>query len=578
MIYHKTIMLHKMAVFASESQKGEAGVFYFGSRIGKRMKGILALVLLVMLSFSSTSIAQAQNRVSTEALEDQANPRVSGEPALEAKGSGEIIVRFKPDATRRLSKVQTAHSHVGARVKKNFDSVKGLQLVEIGEDRSVEEAVTEYENNPDVLYAEPNYRISLLAVPNDPYYESAWGLDNKGQVLEGQPGLEGADMEASRAWEIETGSRGVIVALLDTGVDYNHPDLEDNMWTDELGRHGKDFVSGRDDPMDDNGHGTHVAGIVAGVGNNGVGVSGVMWKASVMALKVLDANGNGYISNAIEAIEYANANNASVINMSLGGGEYSQSFCDAIAASDAVVVAAAGNRGRNNDALPVYPASYGLPNLLSVAATDNRDQLASFSNYGAGSVHVAAPGALIYSTEPNSQYGYRSGTSMAAPYVSGLAGLILAENPELTNSQVAEMIKESVDCVEGLDDKVLTEGRINAKKALEKAALQASEVDEALWRRWPPQATEDTSKVWTIALSGSCDAQTLTSENIYVTNGSGDSVPVALEYDSGKPNEIKVRPLHSYTQGESYTLWIRGIKSVKGTLLNENIRMEFTII
>ena len=258
-----------------------------------------------------------------------------------------------------------------------------------------------------------------------------------------------------------TGSSSVVVAVIDTGVDYNHVDLAANIWTnpgeiagngiDDDGNgfvddvHGYDFANNDGNPMDDNGHGTHVAGTIAAVGNNSLGVTGVAWSTSIMPLKFLSANGSGYLSDAVEAINYATMMrtrygvNVRVDNNSWGGGGFSSAMQSAIqAANDAGIlfVAAAGNSGTNNDASPQYPANYDSPNVISVAATDQNGQLASFSNYGATTVDLAAPGVSIYSTTPNNTYSTYSGTSMATPHVSAVAALAWALNPDATVAEV----------------------------------------------------------------------------------------------------------------------------------------------
>ncbi len=273
--------------------------------------------------------------------------------------------------------------------------------------------------------------------------------------------------------------------MVDTGVDYNHPDLAPNIWqnTREI-INGKDddgngyvddvrgwnFVAKNNDPMDDNGHGTHCAGTIAAVGNNGIGVAGTAWNVKIMPLKFLNEKGSGYISDAISAILYASRNGASVISNSWSGTGYSQSLKDAIDASNAVVICAAGNSGANADIAPQYPAAFTSSNILSIAATDYNDKLASFSNYGAVSVDLAAPGVSIYSTAKSGGYQYLSGTSMATPHVSGVAALLKSQNPSMSASQIRSRIFNSVDVVSSLAGKVASGGRLNAAKALGGAA------------------------------------------------------------------------------------------------------------
>jgi len=255
--------------------------------------------------------------------------------------------------------------------------------------------------------------------PNDPFFSNLWGLHNTGQSVNGTSGTAGADMDGPEAWDVAQGSNTFVIAVIDTGVDYNHPDLSGNIWAnpgevagngldddqngyvDDL--RGWDFVDDDNDPMDVVGHGTHVAGTIAAVGNNNIGVTGVCWQAKIMPVRALDAFGAGTDADIIAAIGYAVTKGAKVINASFGGPDYSQAQYDALANANSagvLFVVAAGNEGANNDTTPSYPASYNLPNIISVAATDQNDNLSNFSNYGATSVHVAAPGENIYSTFP----------------------------------------------------------------------------------------------------------------------------------------------------------------------------------
>ena len=260
---------------------------------------------------------------------------------------------------------------------------------------------------------EPDYRLSINLTPNDPRYSEQWGLHNTGQ-----DGITpDADIDAPEAWDITTGSSEIIVAVTDTGIDYNHPDLKANMWinTEETPKnkmdddgndyvddiHGANFITGSGDPLDDRGHGTHVAGIIGAVGNNAEGVVGVNHQVRLMALKICDSEGECWVSDAAKAIKYAIKHGAKVINASWGGGTFSACLQDTIKdANNAgiLLVAAAGNDSIDNDAIPSYPASYDVPNVLAVAATDFQDERASFSNFGAMSVDLGAPGEFILST------------------------------------------------------------------------------------------------------------------------------------------------------------------------------------
>ncbi len=273
--------------------------------------------------------------------------------------------------------------------------------------------------------------------------------------------------------------------MIDTGIDYTHPDLAANIWTntaeiqgngkDDDGNgfvddvHGYDFANNDGDPMDDNGHGTHVAGTIGAVGNNGIGVAGIDWNVKLMALKFLDATGSGLISNAIRALDYAVMMGAQVSNNSYGGGGYDPAFADAIHNAQSnghILVAAAGNDGLNNDTTPSYPSNYNFDNVVSVAATDHNDQLASFSNYGASTVDLAAPGVDILSTYKGGGYAYMSGTSMATPHVTGAVALIRDQHPDWSYTQVIQQLLSTTDPLSSLQGKTITGGRLDLGRAL----------------------------------------------------------------------------------------------------------------
>jgi len=428
---------------------------------------------------------------------------------------GELLVKFKSGVVTTSS--LKIHQGVGASVTKKFTVVPNLELVKLPQGLSIKDAILQYMADPNVEYAEPNYIRRGSVIPTDQYFGQQWALHNIGQFA---GGTEDADIDAPEAWDISQGSSSIIVAVLDTGIDYNHPDLVNNIWINTLDPiqdpltpvdddgngfaddyRGWDFTSCAhfnqsppfncitpkspdNDPMDDNGHGTHVAGIIGAVGNNGVGIAGVMWNVKLMALKFLNADGGGTTADEIAGIQYAIAKSAKIINASFGGEEYSQAEYDAINTANAagiLFVAAAGNGGEdrigdNNDLTPFYPASYNLPNIISVAATDQKDVRASFSNFGPTSVHVAAPGVYILSTVPTHIYptGYLEfdmGTSMSAPHVSGIAGLLYSyydgiQNTQFNLSQVRNTILRYGDPKPTLSVWIQTGKRVNAYLAV----------------------------------------------------------------------------------------------------------------
>jgi subtilisin family serine protease len=346
--------------------------------------------------------------------------RPQPDPSFPAFMPGELLVKFRPAVRREAAAEYKAWFDISTR--RTF-AINGYQHVKLPEGVDVDEALELYLSDPDVEHAEPNYIVYADVQPLDPDFDQLWGLHNTGQNVNGINGTHDADIDAPEAWDVTTGSSDVVVAVIDSGVDVNHPDLAANMWInpgetagngeDDDGNgyiddiNGWDFYIDDNDPRDAHGHGTHVAGTIAAAGKaegdggaDPVGITGVSWSAKIMVLRFLDAWGLGSTSNAIAAIEYANDMGADVINNSWGGGGYNQALKDAIDASDAVVVCAAGNSGWNTDSFPHYPSSYSSANIIAVAASDQNDNRASFSNYGAFSVDVAAPGTNIYSAAP----------------------------------------------------------------------------------------------------------------------------------------------------------------------------------
>lgn len=410
----------------------------------------------------------------------------------------EVLVKFKPNVN--LAEIKKIVARQNDRVEDKFEFVSGLVAIDDLDGRTKEQVADEYNRfSETVEFAEPNNEIKLEPIsssdkasfpaneenlPNDPLFGAQWALRNIGQ----NDGKENADLDALKAWAKTKGDAEVVVAVLDTGVDYTHQDLAVNMWQrpdsiaaykdDELGTvndlHGFNAVDNQRDPMDENGHGTHCAGIVGAEGDNSEGVAGINWNVAIMPLKFLGRSGSGSTKDAIEAINYAIERrkagvNIRIISASWGSTAYSKALEVAIRkAGDAGIlfVAAAGNSATDNDKAPHYPSNYNLPNVISVAALDRNDRLASFSNYGVKTVHLAAPGKEIMSTWLKGDYREASGTSMATPYVSGVAALALAVDSDLTVEKLRERLFKSVDKLDALAGKTGTGGRLNAAKAV----------------------------------------------------------------------------------------------------------------
>ncbi len=331
--------------------------------------------------------------------------------------------------------------------------------------KSVEETLAKIRKDSSVLYAEPDYIIQIDDAPNDFFYDRLWGLEK---------------INVEPAWELTEGDDSVIVAVIDTGVDYSHKDLRDNMYVnqgeipdngiDDDGNgyiddiYGYDFVRNDPDPMDESGHGTHCAGTIGAVGHNALGVIGVSPKVKIMALRFLNRRGIGYNSDAIRCIEYAVDNGAHVLSNSWGGSSYSSALKEAIKYAESkgiVFVAAAGNSNLNTDRYPHYPSCYDGDNVISIGASDSSDAKASFSNYGKRTVDVFAPGVGIISTFPGNQFKSYSGTSMATPHVAGAIALFKSFNKEDSPSILKQRIMDSSDILSGMENFCVSSGRLN---------------------------------------------------------------------------------------------------------------------
>lgn len=397
-----------------------------------------------------------------------------------------LLQRNSARAARQLFATHNARGL--ARTVMENAGIHRLYVVEVADRADPAALVRSLSGEPGVEYATLDYQVAAVALPNDPSFPTQqWDLHNTGQ----SGGTPDADIDAPEAWDIATGSaNGPVVGVIDSGIDYNHPDLAANMWrnpgevagngidddrngyVDDV--YGYDFANNDSNPMDDNSHGTHCAGTIAAVGNNGIGVAGVSWTGRVAALKFLDAGGIGYMSRATQALNYATMMGMRITSNSYGSASsHYAPMQDAITAANNagnLFVAAAGNNSVNNDVTSFYPASYTQANVISVAATDRYDNLASYSNYGATGVDIGAPGTTIYSTTPNGAYGWKSGTSMAAPHVAGAAALLWVASPSLTHGQVKARLLANASPLPSLQGKVVSGGRLNLRAAIDNAA------------------------------------------------------------------------------------------------------------
>ena len=474
-----------------------------------------------------------------------------------------------------------------------------IETAKIDSQANVAAALAAYRADPAVQTAEVDQQVSVATVPNDPQFGSLWAMRNTGQ----SGGTADADIDADQAWDLQTGSLQTTVAIIDTGIDYTHPDLYKNVWLNQgevpanLGlvdtdgdglitfwdlnepanaakvtdanRNGRvdaydvlhddhwangqdndhdgkiddligwDFVNNDNDPFDDNSHGTHVAGTIGAMANNGVGVVGVNWKVQLAALKFLDASGSGYTSDAIDALNYAVSKGIKISNNSWGGSGYSQALASAIAAARAagdIFVVAAGNSGADNDRAPDYPAAYGYDNIIAVAATDRDDRLASFSNYGATSVDLAAPGVSILSTTPSSTYSTYSGTSMATPHVAGAAALVWSANPSLTYSQIIARILNGADKRSSLTGKVASGGRLNVYNAL--IGTGGTTPTDTTGPRITASSTNGTTSVSRVRVtfSEAIDPATFTAADVALAGPQGAVAIAAVQVVSGTNN------------------------------------------
>lgn len=438
----------------------------------RTLGALLGLVLQVLSGLAGSTAARAQG---TDPI-----VHVHGVPAHPSH----VLVKTRGGLSS--SEVVDASELIDTTVvmELEFAGVTVLDLPTPGADQILA-AIALLEATGLVEYAEPDYQVSLVAIPDDPHFGSLWGMHNSGQT----GGTPDADIDAPEAWDVVTGTPGVAV-VIDTGIDYNHVDLAANMWVnpgeipgnsvDDDGNgyvddvHGINAITGTGNPMDNHFHGTHVAGTIGARGDNGVGVAGVAWNTRIMACKFLNSSGNGLTSDAVECLHYVSLMKATrgidirLTNNSWGGGAFSRALYDAIQDNGnrgILFIAAAGNASVDTDVAPNYPSSFDHPTLISVASTDHYDLLSSFSNYGDVTVDLGAPGSSIRSTTPGNGYATLSGTSMATPHVSGAAMLTWAQHPAYNPLQIKQTLMTTVDLLASLAGKTLSGGRLNLHRS-----------------------------------------------------------------------------------------------------------------
>jgi subtilisin family serine protease/subtilisin-like proprotein convertase family protein len=580
--------------------------------------------------------------------------------------SNDILVQFKPAALTRNAVSALAGTTIG----QNLSLVPGLYEVMLNAGTTVQQALTEYSADPLVLQARVDSALTTSVYPNDPSFNQQYALLNTGQG----GGTPGADIGVTHAWSVTTGSPNTIVAIMDTGIDYDHPDLYGNVWLNQaeipksrlapslggtntngiqdyyhdgyvswrdlndprnigpgkitdingdgiidaadilapmvLNAQGQDtgnggwayagntqdgdtahpndfigwnFVNNTNNPLDQNGHGTHVAGIIGAMGNNGVGVAGINWSVSLMPVQFINSSGAGSISAFIAGLNYAVEHGAKISNNSWSGATSDPLLLQAITNAQAhsmIFVAAAGNGGNNNDNSPAYPSSFNLDNIVSVAAVDSNFQLASFSNYGAHSVELAAPGVNILSTLPNKSYGELSGTSMATPMVTGVIALVASEHPNWTYQQIINQVLSTVDPVPGLQGKLVTGGVVDAARAVgytAPAPTAPSTLQVLSSTSSGPNANSLNSIVLTFNLP--VDPSTLNNTNIALVGPNGQRITIqSFQALSGSGGTQINLAFATQTNPGTYTLYVgAGIASTTGAALPATYQTSFQI-
>jgi subtilisin family serine protease/subtilisin-like proprotein convertase family protein len=438
------------------------------------MKAKLSALSLAILPLLANASVEVTNKNSQEYLNDSIIVVYKEGASIFEKRNARSLVRAKISDLNR-DEVDDKYNNLSKGRIANY-KLSGM---------NTKQALEKLRGNPAILYAEPDYIYSANVLPDDSRFSELWGMHNTGQT----GGIADADIDAPEAWDISTGTKDVVVGIIDTGVDHSHPDLAANMWVnpgeiagdgidndnngfiDDI--HGINAITDSGDPMDDAGHGSHVAGTIGATANNAEGVAGVNHTTAMVGCKFLGADGRGSSSDAIKCIDYMvglknNGINLRVINNSWGGGGFSQTLSDAITSSEAadiLFVAAAGNGAVDNDVNPHYPSSYEHDSVLSIAGTNHTDAMYTASQWGLTSVDMAAPARNVLSTIPGG-YATYSGTSMATPHVAGAAALVLSVNPALSTLELKELLMNSGDANPATEGKTVSGKRLNLHTAL----------------------------------------------------------------------------------------------------------------
>lgn len=565
------------------------------------IRGFLLVAAPIVFAFSSiTSYAQTDDLPNIGLV-----PHSAGGYVPDA-----VIVKFRPSAN--ASNKARARGLVNAVSNRQFKIVKGLEKLKLKKGQSVNQAVRRLQKLPFVEYAEPDYLVQ--ATTNDEFYGLVYAIDNTGQDIRGVLGTPDADMDVVEAWNIQTGDPNLVIAVIDEGVQWDHPDLANNMWVntgevagngiDDDGNgfvddvYGYDFYSDDGDPMDEGGHGTHVAGTICAEANNGIGIVGVVQQCKIMALRFLGPQG-GSTSGGIASLDYAVQMGAKISNNSWGGGGFSQALYDSIAAArdaDHIFLAAAGNGGSdgigdNNDGLPHYPSNYNLPNVVSVAATDNRDEIAGFSNYGSVSVDIGAPGVDIASTYINDGYVWNSGTSMATPNVTGVVALIRSEFPDWNYQQVIDHLYSTARPAASMAGFTTTGGIANAEAAMAggepptppaapSALAAAGTSDSTISLTWSDNS--DNESVFVIerdgqVLSSTVSANTTTFEDSGLAAATTYSYRVKARNSAGDSAWSNSAEATTDTPPPYQTILASGETTVAGTIVSGNYTRTFDL-